>query len=56
MKTPKYWQSNSFISKILAPLGWVYGALTQARLKIVKPKKVKIPVICVGNITAGGKI
>lgn len=54
MKTPKYWQSNSFISRILAPLGWVYGALTQARLKIIKPKKVEIPVICVGNITAGG--
>ena len=54
MKTPKYWQSNSFISKILAPFGWVYGALTQARLKIIKPKKVEIPVICVGNITAGG--
>lgn len=54
MKTPKYWQSNSFISKMLAPLGFVYGALTQARLKIVKPKKVEIPVICIGNITAGG--
>lgn len=54
MKTPKYWQSNSFLSKLLAPLGWIYGTLTQLRLKYHKALKVKIPVICVGNITAGG--
>lgn len=54
MKTPKYWQSNSLVSKFLAPIGWVYGNLTQARLKLVKPKKADVPVICVGNITAGG--
>ena len=54
MKTPKYWQSNSLISKLLYPIGAVYGVLTQARLRFVKPKKAEIPVICVGNITAGG--
>ena len=54
MKTPKYWQSNSLISKILTPLGWIYGALTQARLKLVKSSHAEIPVICIGNITAGG--
>ena len=51
MKTPKYWQSNSLISKLLYPIGAVYGVLTQARLRFVKPKKAEIPVICVGNIT-----
>jgi len=54
MKTPKYWQSNSTISKILFPLGWLYGLITQLRLRIVKSPKANIPVICVGNITAGG--
>lgn len=54
MKTPKYWQSNSFVSKLLYPVGLLYGFLTQARLAFVKPQKVKVPVICVGNITAGG--
>ena len=54
MKTPKYWLSNSFVSKLLYPIGVVYGALTQARLKLVKPQKAEVPVICVGNITAGG--
>lgn len=54
MKTPKYWQSNSLISKLLYPVGLLYGSLTQARLKLVKPQKAEVPVICVGNITAGG--
>ena len=54
MKTPKYWQSNSLISKILTPLGLLYGFATQMRIKLKTPKKTEIPVICVGNITAGG--
>ena len=54
MKTPKYWQSNSLISKILQPLGWLYGAITQLRLKCSHAPKAEVPVICIGNITAGG--
>ena len=54
MKTPKYWQSNSFLSKLLQPLGWLYGTATQLRLKWKTAPHVKIPVICIGNITAGG--
>lgn len=54
MKTPKYWQSNSFTSKILSPLGFLYGLMTQLRLKLKSPHKVSIPVVCIGNITAGG--
>ena len=54
MKTPKYWQSNSLISKLLQPVGWIYGALTQLRLKIYQTPKASVPVVCVGNITAGG--
>lgn len=54
MKTPKYWQSNSFISKLLTPLGKMYGIAAQLRLRLKKSQKIDIPVICVGNITAGG--
>lgn len=54
MKTPKYWQSNSLLSKILTPIGWLYGLATQMRLKLKKAPKADIPVICIGNITAGG--
>lgn len=54
MKTPKYWQSNSVVSRLLQPVGSVYGLLTRLRLRLIKPQKVEVPVICIGNITAGG--
>lgn len=54
MKTPKHWQSNSFISKLLVPFGLLYGFLTQLRLKLKKSQHANVPVICIGNITAGG--
>lgn len=54
MKTPKYWQSNSFISKLLEPLGFLYGTITKLRIKLKRTDRVDIPVVCIGNITAGG--
>lgn len=54
MKTPDFWHSNSTIAKFLAPLGWIYGTLTQLRIKTHKSPKVTVPVICIGNITVGG--
>ncbi len=54
MLTPKYWQTDHFISKILTPIGWVYGLATKIRLQTRKGYQAKIPVICIGNITAGG--
>lgn len=54
MKTPKYWQSNSFVSKLLEPFGKLYGVATKLRLKLKTPRKTTVPVICIGNITAGG--
>lgn len=54
MKTPEYWQTDSFLSKLLAPISVFYGFITQLRLKFHKSPKVDVPVICIGNITAGG--
>ncbi|MBQ8481691.1 MAG: tetraacyldisaccharide 4'-kinase [Alphaproteobacteria bacterium] len=54
MRTPKYWQSNSFTSKVLCPFGMIYGMATQLRLRFKSSHKVPVPVICIGNITAGG--
>lgn len=54
MKTPRFWQKNGIFPTLLTPLGWVYGAATQLRLRLGKPRKCKAKVICIGNITAGG--
>jgi tetraacyldisaccharide 4'-kinase len=47
------------MSLALAPLGMVYGALARARLRLyaaglLKTERVGVPVISVGNMTAGG--
>lgn len=54
MKTPTYWKNKNIISYMLFPIGWLYGFITSLRTKIKKTHKAKIPVICVGNLTAGG--
>lgn len=55
MKTPRFWyQPPGVLSALLAPLGWLYNAATKARLNRSARATLGIPVICVGNINAGG--
>ena len=54
MKTPIFWEHDDLLAKVLTPLGELYAFATKLRLKLKKPKKVNIPVICIGNLTAGG--
>jgi len=54
MKTPRFWAYNGWQAKMLMPLAWFYGAVTQWRLKMCQPYHAKVKVICIGNITAGG--
>lgn len=54
MKTPSFWKDKTLISTLLLPLGCFYATATKLRIKFHTPQKVDIPVICIGNITAGG--
>lgn len=55
MKTPKYWRkNNSLISIILIPLSYIWFLALKFKLFINSPKKTDIPLICIGNVTAGG--
>ena len=53
MHTPKFWQSRGALAHFLRPLGAVTAALTARRLAR-GGLRLDIPVICVGNINAGG--
>ena len=54
MKTPTFWNEDTFISKLLTPISIIYGMATQHRIKSTIPYKSTAKVICIGNITAGG--
>lgn len=53
-KAPKFWESENLLAKLLSPLSAIYAKKTAQRLAEAKGYKAKIPVICIGNLVAGG--
>ncbi|KKJ77792.1 hypothetical protein WH95_04985 [Kiloniella litopenaei] len=54
MQTPEFWNNRGFISTLLLPLSGFYYLGSILRQKLATPTKLDVPVICVGNLTAGG--
>ncbi len=55
MKTPVFWYAPAgFLSTLLSPLGWLYGAAGKLLRSLKKPHRFPIPIISVGNIISGG--
>ena len=55
MRAPDFWyRPPGLAAKLLSPLGKLYGAATARRIAKTAPEKLKVPVICVGNINVGG--
>lgn len=55
MRAPGFWHEPAgVLSTVLSPLGTLYAAGTARRLRRGDRASVGIPVICIGNINAGG--
>lgn len=64
MKAPRFWSTAAdrseragtdvLVAALLAPVGAVYGLAGRVRRALTTPVRLGIPVICVGNVTAGG--
>jgi tetraacyldisaccharide 4'-kinase len=55
LRAPFWWyRKKGAIASTLAPLGRLYGSRAEARFAQGKPYRSRLPVICIGNFTAGG--
>lgn len=58
MRAPDFWYPQTPgtppAARLLAPLGWLYALGARLKTRFIKPERVPIPVICVGNLTLGG--
>lgn len=55
MKAPRFWsEPHSLLASLLAPVGCGYQLAGNLRRHLTHPYRANVPVICIGNITAGG--
>lgn len=56
MKTPSFWYQSqpTLCAKILSPLANLYAAGARLHRACAKPARLNTPIICIGNLTAGG--
>ena len=54
MRAPDFWQKRGLLTALLAPLGALYGISVTLKARRARPYDCGLPVICVGNLTAGG--
>jgi len=56
MRAPSFWDEPGppWQVKALTPVGFAYDAVTRLRFSVARPYRSALPVICVGNLVAGG--
>nr|WP_246739422.1 tetraacyldisaccharide 4'-kinase [Martelella sp. HB161492] len=55
LRAPDFWQKRRHpITYVLRPLSWLYATVADRRMRRASGAIMPVPVICVGNFTAGG--
>lgn len=54
MRAPDFWHRKGVLSALLMPAGWIYAEATKRRVARPPVYRAPVPVICVGNLGAGG--
>lgn len=51
---PDFWTKSGSLSDFLLPFAWGHTGIALARRMLVRSKHMRVPVLCVGNLVAGG--
>ena len=54
IKTPEFWSHRGIMSILLWPLSLIWAFASAIRNHFARQSKATLPVICIGNVTAGG--
>ena len=55
MRAPEFWDAPPGLAAgLLAPLGIAWDAASRLRRAVARPYRAPLPVVCVGNLVAGG--
>lgn len=54
MRAPEFWRKDGRLARALAPLGALYAWGGARRLEQAEQYRPAVPVICIGNVVAGG--
>lgn len=55
MRSPDFWgEKAGLVAGLLAPIGAAWDAASRLRRAVTRPYRAPVPVICVGNLVAGG--
>ncbi len=54
LKTPSFWAHRGIIAYLLLPFSCIYLAVHRLKIKLTKPYKSAVPVLCIGGVVAGG--
>ena len=54
MRAPIFWKDKNLISSLLLPISYIYNLVATRKLAKIITTKLSVPVICIGNLVAGG--
>jgi tetraacyldisaccharide 4'-kinase len=54
MRAPDFWSADGAAARLLAPLGMAFELAGRLRFALTRPVACGVPVVCVGNLVAGG--
>src|SRR5947209_15707895 len=55
MRAPEFWhEPPGLAANLLAPIGAAWDIAARLRRAVARPYRAPVPVVCVGNLVAGG--